>query len=264
MLNNTSSIVLLLLAHALSRWHHLWLTPWVTNILLLLPLLRLTDLLNILLLRSFLHMCLLCVLLNIGLRRWRLLKVQVDRQIGDGFHLVVQAWVVRLSIWPVNRLACLEIGLLKCEWGHAVIVRLRLDACLVALLVLLFIREFGGDLRVVLIVNFWTSVKVMVTQRAWIKVVLILLLLVLFYLPVCMLSHQENVPLFNHLANEEPAKDLLWADIEGLLTTVSLQSNELDAVILRHNVLLNEFILGATAKLDEAELKIDLILNVLF
>ena len=79
-----------------------------------------------------------------------------------------------------------------------------------------------------------------------------------------MLSHQENVPLFNHLANEEPAKDLLWADIEGLLTTVSLQSNELDAVILRHNVLLNEFILGATAKLDEAELKIDLILNVLF
>ena len=89
------------------------------------------------------------------------------------------------------------------------IVRLRLDACLVALLVLLFIREFGGDLRVVLIVNFWTSVKVMVTQRAWIKVVLILLLLVLFYLPVCMLSHQENVPLFNHLANEEPAKDLL-------------------------------------------------------
>ena len=66
------------------------------------------------------------------------------------------------------------------------------------------------------------------------------------------------------IIDKEFPEDFLRAYVEGLLPIVTLHHNELDAVVFRHDVLLNKLILRATSELAETKLKVDLILNVLF
>ena len=74
----------------------------------------------------------------------------------------------------------------------------------------------------------------------------------------------ETLALLDHLVDKEFPEDFLRAYVEGLLPIVTLHRNELDAVVFRHDVLLNKLILRATSELAETKLKVDLILNVLF
>ena len=91
-----------------------------------------------------------------------------------------------------------------------------------------------------MIVNFGISIEILVAHGAWLKDSFLLILLVLL-LPAMLIFQQ--FALLNNLVHEELAEDLLGTDVERLLTIVSLHRDELNAVILWHDILLNEFIL---------------------
>ena len=119
------------------------------------------------------------------------------------------------------------------------VIRLRLNSLLVALLVRLIAREVRWDARVRVIVHFGISIEILVTHGAWLEDSFLLILLFLF-LPTMLIFQQ--FALLNNLVHKKLAENLLGTDVERLLTIVTLHRNEFNAVILRHDILLNEFI----------------------
>ena len=99
-----------------------------------------------------------------------------------------------------------------------------------------------------MVINLWSSVKIFVAHRARIEAERLLVSLLLVNaitstIILMRLLHHNNFVLLNHLPEELP-EDFLRAYVESLVS-ILVQRYKFNAVILRHDVLLHEFILRA-------------------
>ena len=107
-------------------------------------------------------------LLSLLGQRWSecylVLNFEINGEIRDGSHLIVQACATRLSVGTINRFTGLEIdSLLQALWRHGTLIGMSFHALLMNFILLVITREVWGAFRILMIVNFRASVEVFVT-----------------------------------------------------------------------------------------------------